>query len=120
MTNIIGFLNFRIGGTVQRAKGNWTINLGADKRDAVVGADGVHGAKSVPQIPFVEGELTDHADFSLQELIDTEQEDVILELLNGKKYIWPDAWFAGDGNMQTEEGNITVRFESEDAEEMRG
>lgn len=113
MPNIIGILEVRVGGQVQRAKGNFTFNLGADKLDAVIGADGVHGAMAKPQVAFIEGEFTDAVDFSVSDLVNIREEDVILSTLNGKKYVWPSAWYAGDGNVQTEEGNITVRFESQ-------
>lgn len=116
--SITGLLEFRVGGVVQRAKGNFTFNLGAPKRDAIVGSDSVHGYKEVPQMPFVEGEITDNVDLSITDLINTTQENVILTLRNGKKYSWPDAWYAGDGNVQSEEGNITVRFESVEAQEI--
>lgn len=37
---------------------------------------------------------------------------VTLELANGKIIVLSNAWFAGEGKVECEEGEITVRFES--------
>ena len=54
-----GIISFAINGETQLAKGNFTYNLGAPKREGIVGMDRPHGFKATPQIPFIEGEITD-------------------------------------------------------------
>jgi predicted heme/steroid binding protein len=54
-----GRIYFKVDGTQYDAKGSFSYNLGADKRDGIVGADGVHGYKAMPQVPFIEGAVTD-------------------------------------------------------------
>ena len=115
-----GVLYAKIDGTQRNAKGNWTYNLGAPKREAIVGADEVHGYKEMPQVPRIEGEITDSSDLSLEELTGIEQANVTLELANGKTFVLRDAWYAGDGDVGTEEGNVQVRFEGLSAEESGG
>lgn len=114
-----GLIALKIDGDLVKAKGNFTYNLGAPKRDAVIGADTVHGYKEVVQVPFIEGELTDHRGMSLEALIYGEDKTITLELANGKVIVLREAWFAGEGTGNTEEGNIAIRFEGLSAEEIR-
>jgi len=117
----------RVGGIIfikadskqYQAKGSWTYNFGVPKREGVVGSDKVHGYKEMPQIPFVEGSITDSGDISAEDLLKLKDVTITLELANGKVGVWRNAWFAGDGNITTEEGEITARFESLSAEEIR-
>ena len=100
------------------AKGNFTYNLGAPKREALIGADLViQGYKEMGQVPFVEGEITDQRDLILSDFLNLENTTITLELANGKVVTVRNAWYAADGNVQTEEGNIQVRFEGIEAEE---
>lgn len=119
MSNAVGgTITLTVAGERQRAKGAFTYNLGQDKNEAVLGADGVHGHKVMPQVPFIEGEITDHSDLDLVELVNATDVTVVLELVNGKSIVLREAWFAGDGNVGTEEGNITARWEGLSAEEI--
>lgn len=113
-----GTLFFKVDGTQHDAKGNFTYNLGKPKREGLVGADTVHGYKEMPQVPFIEGEITDRSDLDLEKLLNLDGVTVTLELANGKVVLLRDAWFAGDGNVGTEEANIQVRFEGLGGEEV--
>jgi hypothetical protein len=113
-----GTLFFKVDGAQYSAKGSFTYNLGEPKREAIVGADGVHGYKEMPQTPFVEGEITDSADLDVKTLLNLDGVTVTLELANGKVILLRDAWYAGDGNIGTEEANIQIRFEGISAEEI--
>lgn len=114
-----GILFLKVGGERQDAKGNFTYNLGQPKRDGIVGADGVHGYKEMPQVPFIEGEITDRQTLDLAALLNVVDTTVTLELANGKVIVLRQAWYAGEGTGNTEEGNIGVRFEGLSAEEVR-
>lgn len=109
---------FKLDGNQHRVKGSWSYNLGLPKRDAIVGHDGVHGFKELPQQPFVEGVITDGADVDLAKLLKTDRATVTLELANGKVITLRDAWYAGEGTVTTEEGEIAVRFEGLSADEV--
>ena len=119
MSRVGGIIFIKVDGVQYRAKGSWTYNLGQNKREGVVGADGVHGYKEMPQIPFIEGTITDDADISTETLLKVKDASVMLELANGKIISLKDAWFAGDGNGSTEEGEIDARFEGLSADEVR-
>ena len=49
----------------------------------------------------------------------TSDETIVLELANGKVISLNNAWFAGDGNFSTEEGELEARFEGLTADEIR-
>lgn len=114
-----GIIFIKVDGVQLQAKGNFTYNYGKPKKEGVVGADKVHGYKEAPQIPFVEGAITDAGDLSLENILAISDATVTLELANGKIGVWRNAWFAGEGSGTTEEGEIAVKFEALSAEEIR-
>lgn len=113
-----GLIQFKVNGEIRAAKGNFTYNMGAPKRETMVGSDGTHGFKEVPQIAFIEGAITDQEDLDVKAMLTITDATVTLELANGKTVLLSEAYFAGDGNASTEEGEITVRFEGSSAEEV--
>ncbi len=113
-----GIVYIKVNGAIQDAKGNFTYNLGRPKREAIVGADRTHGFKETPQVAYIEGEITDKEDFDLNSLLLTKDATVTLELNNGKTVVLREAWYAGEGKVQTEDGNIEVRFEGKSADEI--
>jgi hypothetical protein len=111
-----GILYLKIDGEIQDAKGNFTYNLGGPKREGIAGADTVHGFKEAVQVPYIEGEITDKSTLDLKKLINIEDATITLELATGKTVVLKQAWYAADGDAQTEEGNIQVRFEGKEAD----
>lgn len=118
MTKRGGIIQLQVDGEVMDAKGNFTYNLGRPKRDPVIGSDVVHGYKDMPQVAFIEGEITDRQDLDLATLITITNATITLRLGNEKTIALRGAWFAGEGTGNTEEGNIPVRFEGTGAEEI--
>ena len=115
-----GIIFVKSDGQLYRAKGSWTYNIGRPMREGVVGSDSVHGYKELPQIAFIEGTITDGDDLSLEELVTMTDATVTLELANGKIIALREAYFAGEGSVTTEEGEIAARFESaREGEEIR-
>ncbi len=106
-----GIIVVQINGEVHDAKGNFTYNLGKDKNESIVGADVTHGHKSTPQPGFIEGEITDRLELSLEDLVTTSGATISMLLANGKMFVLHDAVYVGDGTGNTDEGNIDVRFE---------
>ena len=79
-----GKIYVKINGELRDAKGDYTYNLGKPKRDAIIGADGVHGYKETPQVAFIEGAVTDSDELDLATLATADNVTVTLELNNGK------------------------------------
>ena len=107
-----GRVFLKVDGALFDAKGSFSYNLGQDKRDGIVGADGIHGYKETPQIPYIEGAITDRGDLDLEKVCLQDNVTVTLELVSGKTIVLSNAWFAGEGAVTTEEAEITVRWES--------
>jgi hypothetical protein len=114
-----GIIAFKIDGVVQLAKGAFTYNLGNVKREPIIGSDGLHGYKEVPQPASIEGEITDDLDLDLNTLTRLDGATVTLDLAIGKTIVLRNAYYAADGAGHTEEGNITVKFEGRSAEEIK-
>jgi len=114
-----GIIEVKANGELYSAKGSWTYNLGKPKRDPVVGSDRVHGYKELPQSPYIEGAMTDNGDLSLEGLVGLKGATVVLSLANGKIIVLREAYFSADGAVTTEEGEIAVRFDGMDADEVR-
>lgn len=106
-----GSIQLQVNGEIQDAKGSFTYGLGSPKREAIVGADRVHGYKEMPQVAFIEGAITDRGTLDLAALATGKDLTVSLELANGKLIVLRDAWYAGDGTGSTEEGELPVRWE---------
>lgn len=119
MATVAGLLSLTVDGERLKAKGSFTYNLGADRRTGIVGADGPHGYMEQPQIPFIEGEISDDSELDVGDLLDFRGGTVTLHLRNGKVVELRDAWYAQEGNVETEESNIAVRFEGLSAREVR-
>lgn len=117
--HVAGVLSLQLNGTTYRMKGSWTYNTGRVKREAIVGSDGVHGYMEKPQVPFIEGAITDGASMVLEDLLDFKDGTCTLHLRNGKVIELRDAWHAGEGTVDTEESEIAARFEGLGAEEVR-
>lgn len=114
-----GIIFLQVNGEIYDAKGSFTYNIGRPVREAIVGHDSVHGYKELPQVAFIEGEITDRSTLDLEALVTLSGATVTLELANGKVIVLRDAWFAGEGTGNTEEGNLAVRFEGKSGEEIR-
>lgn len=108
-----GILSAKIDGVPWQAKGNFTINYGRPLREPIIGADGIHGYKETAQPASIEGVFTDSVDSDLNLLFTAKNITFTLELGNGKTVVLRDAYFMGDGNVTTEEGEIAVMFGSE-------
>lgn len=113
-----GKLSLQVNGTVYDAVGEFTYNLGQPKREGLVGPDKVHGYKELPQIPMIEGEIRDAQDLDVAQFLNLTNATITLELANGKTVMLREAWYAGDGNVGSEEANIEMKFEGISAEEI--
>lgn len=113
-----GIIQVQVNGEVYQAKGDWSYNLGRPMRQAIVGADTIHGFRETPQVAFIEGEITDLQTLELATLLELEDATVTVRLANGKMIALREAWFAAAGTGNTQEGNIAVRFEGASAEEI--
>jgi hypothetical protein len=113
-----GLIQVQVQGEIMDAKGSFSYNLGRPKRDAIIGADAVHGYKEMPQIAYIEGAITDRGNLDVAAIVSGRDLTVTLTLGNAKVIVLRDAWFAGDGTASSEEAEIPVRWEGANAEEI--
>lgn len=116
-----GIIFLKIDGEQYDAKGNFTYGMGKPTRESIIGADGFHGYKEMPQAAFIEGEITDSKDLDVDKLASVTDSTITLELANGKVVALRNAFITNKDGLsgQTEEGNIPIRFEGASAEEVR-
>lgn len=113
-----GILFFKVDGTQYDAKGDFSYGLGQPKREAEIGPDQVHGYKELPQVPFIEGKITDERTLSVAAFQNITDGTVTLQIANGKTVVLRNGWYCADGNITTEDAEIDVRFEGKSAEEI--
>lgn len=107
-----GIIIFKVDGNQFQAKGAFTYNLGVPKKSSVVGHDGGHGYKELPQPSSCEGLITDSSDISIRDIRRLRDVTVTLALANGKTIVLTEAVETSDGDVTTEEGEAQIRFES--------
>ncbi len=100
-------------GLVINAKGSWTNNVGQPLRTPVNGADRPHGFTEVPQTGRMEGTVTFTSDLNLKALLNLKNATITMVLGNGQTMILRDAYFAGEGDFTTEEGELSAMFHGE-------
>jgi tail tube protein len=115
---VAGVAYLRVNGRQFALRGNLTVSVDGYERAGVAGQDGIHGYTETVVLPFIEGDLSDIGGLSLQQLRRFSNETVQAELANGKKYILRNAWTASAMELDTAEGQVTVRFEGMRGEEL--
>lgn len=115
-----GTIQLAIDGEVLLAKGAFTYSLGGPMRsEAIVGTDGVvHGYTETHTVPFIEGTITDEPGLDLERVRTLENVLVTLTLANGKTIALFEAWQASEAQVNTEQGEISVRFDGTRAKEL--
>lgn len=114
-----GIIFFNVNGEGFQAKGEFTHNINRTKRESVVGVDRVHGFKEEPKPLYIEGAITDSDELDAQAFMQIRDATVTLTLANGKVVVLREAFYAADGDVTSSEGEIQVRFEGLDGEEVR-
>lgn len=117
----------RIGGTVflkrngqlLKVKPGATYSLGKPMREAVLGADAIHGYSEKPQTPYIEATISDGPDVDLEALQAADDDTITLELINGKTVVLRNAWAAGQWTVNTDTGEISARWEGLSAAEVK-
>ena len=114
-----GIIFIKVDGQQYQAKGAFDYDLGIAKKEGVVGMDKVHGYKETPQVPYIEGTITDDSEMSFEALAKTSDATITLELANDKVIVLRNGWWASNSKGNSEEGEIEARFEGLSAEEIR-
>lgn len=111
---IAGICFFKINGVQYSARGSWVYMPFTSKKEGIAGQDGIHGFKEMPQVPYVEGEISDMPGISIQDLQTLVGVPATLELANGKLILLHDGWCTGDDAVSTEDGKVKIKIEGMD------
>lgn len=105
-----GIVKLTVEGTIYRIKGAIDYNLGLPLREVIKGQDGVHGFKETTQEATVEVTSTDGSDYDLAAILTATDVVVSVFLNNGKTITFANCFQAGDGKVNTEEGEFTLKW----------
>jgi len=115
---IAGVAYVKYDGKALPIRGGWTVGFNRIKREGISGQDAVHGYKEMPQVPYIEGDVSTTAEVSLETIEGITDATVQLEHANGKVYVLRNAWTADAYEADTEEGKLKVKFEGLDIDEI--
>lgn len=118
INKIAGEAFIKVDGDQLALRGSITANLKQFEREGVAGLDGIHGFKQTPFIPFVEVEIGHTQGLDLNQLARIDDATVQVELANGWVGLLRQAW-TNPGDVNPEEGALTVRFEGKSGEWIR-
>jgi hypothetical protein len=112
-------MTLQINGNSYDAVGSFTINYGAPKRDELVGPDRVHGYKELPQVPYISGMIRDGSALDIpNDILNATNATLTLLLANGKTAMLEQAWYALEGDVDSEEGTLAIKFCGKSATEV--
>jgi hypothetical protein len=115
---IAGVAYLRVDGAQYALRGNLTVSIDSAEREGVPGQDGIHGFIERPRVPFIEADLSDIGGLSIETIAGMVNTTVQAELANGKKYVLRNAWTSTARELNTADGQVTVRWEGMRGEEM--
>ena len=112
MTILGGKISLKVDGKLYYCEGEFKYGGGDDKRNAIVGSNGVIGFSTEATVPFIEGVIF-KKNISLTDISSIEDSTVTLELADGKVFVLYNAWTVNDKGVEasTKDGKISVRFE---------
>ena len=110
-SNVGGAITIKVDGEEYEGKGSFTFYSGYPKNEIVMGNKQVAGKKVMPTEPGIDGKITD-INLDLKKLYTLEGATVTGELSNGRRFIYRNAWYAGDPQLETEEGEVDFKIRS--------
>ena len=108
---VAGILYIDLDGTQLDVIGDFTININGKKRETLSGSNKRHGYKEMIKEVFIEGEIRDSQNLDMEAIYNVTNSTIRAQLANGKDIVLRNAFYAGDGDLGTEEANLQVRFE---------
>jgi hypothetical protein len=110
LRKVAGTAYFKLDGVQYALQGSMTINFSEVQREAMVGADGVHGFKETPQAPSIAVTLTRTPECSLETLRRVTDSTITAECSDGRTYVLTEAFQSGELSYAVIEGTLPVTF----------
>jgi len=115
-----GLLIVQANGNKFDLVGSFTLNLGQNKREGLIGPDGPHGHKAMPQFASIKGEVRDSSSLDVKnDVLNMEDATITAIVANDKTYMFEEAFYSGDGDIDTEEGKIQFEAQAISADELK-
>lgn len=109
--NLIGGTAYlKVDGVQYMSRGNWKYNFGMPTRSTVFDGNSAVGYTEAPQEPSIEGDMTVPAILDVATLVTLDDVTITLELENGNIVTLRNAWYAGDGTVDVNEGMMPAKF----------
>jgi len=110
MKPVGGTIFFKIDGQQFKAKGEFTLNPGKPKRDAVMGQEGLHGYTEKPQAAGITGTITYDGSFDMEAFLALKNSTLTVDLITGKTFVLSGGVNTSTGDMKTNEGEMDISF----------
>lgn len=115
---VAGVAYLKVDGDQYPLRGDFVVSPSAMQRAGVSGQDYVHGYSELPRVPFIEGMVTLDPALSMEDVEGITNATVTAELANGRTYVLRQAWQTGPLDLQTQEGQVRIRFEGVSCDEL--
>ena len=117
MSRIAGIAYLAVDGAQYPLRGDFTVSPSSVEREMLAGQDGVHGHREMPRVPFIAGNVSLPPEVSVEALERMRNVTVTAELANGKTYVLREAMTTSAFEIDTAEGQVTVRWEGHRCDE---
>lgn len=115
---IAGTATVRVDGNQFALKGNMHVRPSAVERKGIAGQDFVHGYHEAPIVPSIEGDFSLIPGLSLEDVELITDATVQADLANGTTYVLRGAWCVSAFDVQSGEGQVSIKFEGLSCDEV--
>ena len=117
-TRFAGTAFVSIDGEQYALRGNLTVSPSPVERTMLAGQDGVHGFQELPRVPYIEGDFSTLPGFSLEDILNQTDVTVIAQCANKWEYVLHNAVIKGGFEANTRDGQLRIRWEGLNMEEI--
>jgi hypothetical protein len=110
---IAGVGTLTIDGAQVALRANMTVSPDMVTREGIAGQDRPHGYREMPRVPFIEAEVSLQQSQSVTDIALSVIGDstVVCQLADGRTYQLNQAWYKGETEIASQEGQFRARFE---------
>lgn len=105
-----GTVFVKANGVQYAARGAFSYNIGVPERTTVYDGNVPVGYTESPREPMIEGEISVTTEVDLRVFIEDDNMTLTLELENGQVVVLRNAWHAGEGTVNVNEGMMPIKF----------
>jgi len=100
-------------------RGNLTVSPSPVERTMLAGQDSVHGYQELPRVPYIEGDFSTLPGLSLESILAQTDTTVIAQCANTYEYVLHNAVIKGAFEANTRDGQVRIRWEGLNCEEIQ-